>query len=35
MPCYRYNGHVIWGLTLRMLDELANLAGGGGELPAR
>lgn len=22
MPCYRYNGRIIWGLTLRMLDEL-------------
>jgi 8-oxo-dGTP pyrophosphatase MutT (NUDIX family) len=27
MPCYRYSGHVIWGLTLRMLDELLHLAG--------
>jgi 8-oxo-dGTP pyrophosphatase MutT (NUDIX family) len=25
MPCYRYNGRVIWGLTLRMLDELLSL----------
>lgn len=22
LPCYRYQGRVIWGLTLRMLDEL-------------
>jgi 8-oxo-dGTP pyrophosphatase MutT (NUDIX family) len=35
MPCYRYNGHVIWGLTLRMLDELVNLAGTGAGSPAR
>jgi 8-oxo-dGTP pyrophosphatase MutT (NUDIX family) len=30
MPCYRYNGHVIWGLTLRMLDELLRLFAGDG-----
>jgi 8-oxo-dGTP pyrophosphatase MutT (NUDIX family) len=22
LPCYRYDGRVIWGLTLRMVDEL-------------
>jgi 8-oxo-dGTP pyrophosphatase MutT (NUDIX family) len=22
LPCYRFNGHVIWGLTLKMVDEL-------------
>ena len=22
LPCYRYEGRVIWGLTLKMLDEL-------------
>jgi 8-oxo-dGTP pyrophosphatase MutT (NUDIX family) len=22
MPCYRYEGRVIWGLTLRMIDEM-------------
>jgi 8-oxo-dGTP pyrophosphatase MutT (NUDIX family) len=22
LPCYRYRGHLIWGLTLRILDEL-------------
>lgn len=22
LPCYRYEGHLIWGLTLEMLDEL-------------
>lgn len=25
LPCYRYEGRVIWGLTLRMLDELLGL----------
>lgn len=25
LPCYRYEGRVIWGLTLRMLDELLEL----------
>ncbi len=25
MPCYRYDGRVIWGLTLGMLSELVNL----------
>jgi 8-oxo-dGTP pyrophosphatase MutT (NUDIX family) len=25
MPCYRYDGRVIWGLTLRMLDDLLAL----------
>ena len=24
MPCYRYQDHLIWGLTLRMLDELLD-----------
>ncbi|MFI5143159.1 MAG: NUDIX hydrolase [Thermoanaerobaculales bacterium] len=27
MPCYRYAGRVIWGLTLRMLDDLLALLG--------
>jgi 8-oxo-dGTP pyrophosphatase MutT (NUDIX family) len=27
LPCYRYQGHVIWGLTLQMLDELLTLVG--------
>jgi 8-oxo-dGTP pyrophosphatase MutT (NUDIX family) len=27
MPCYRLEGRVIWGLTLRMLDELLVLLG--------
>lgn len=22
LPCYRYNGYLLWGLTLRILDEL-------------
>lgn len=26
LPCYHYNGYKIWGLTLRMLDELTHLA---------
>lgn len=25
LPCYRYNGYLIWGLTLQMLDELLQL----------
>jgi len=25
MPCYRFEGRVIWGLTLHMLDELLEL----------
>ena len=25
MPCYRYDGRIIWGLTLRMLDDLVAL----------
>ncbi|MEE4273424.1 MAG: CoA pyrophosphatase [Thermoanaerobaculales bacterium] len=33
LPCYRYQGHVIWGLTFGMVDELLELldgSGGGG-----
>jgi 8-oxo-dGTP pyrophosphatase MutT (NUDIX family) len=26
LPCYRYGGRLIWGLTLRMVDELLSLA---------
>ena len=26
LPCYRYQGHLIWGLTLRILDELVQLS---------
>lgn len=26
LPCYFYSGYRIWGLTLRMLDELTRLA---------
>lgn len=26
LPCYHYQGYKIWGLTLRMLDELTHLA---------
>lgn len=25
LPCYRYNNYLIWGLTLRMLDELMRV----------
>ncbi len=25
-PCFRYDGRVIWGLTLRIVDELLSLA---------
>lgn len=25
LPCYRYRGHVIWGLTLGMVDELTSV----------
>jgi 8-oxo-dGTP pyrophosphatase MutT (NUDIX family) len=25
-PCCRYQGHIIWGVTLRILDELLNVA---------
>lgn len=28
LPCYRWEGRVIWGLTLRMLDELLGLVRG-------
>jgi 8-oxo-dGTP pyrophosphatase MutT (NUDIX family) len=28
MACYRWEGRVIWGLTLRMVDELVELIGG-------
>jgi len=27
LPCYRYQGHLIWGLTLGMVDELLSLVG--------
>jgi 8-oxo-dGTP pyrophosphatase MutT (NUDIX family) len=26
VPCYRYQGHLVWGMTLRALDELVELA---------
>ena len=29
MPCYRYQGRCIWGLSLMMLDELMDLIEGG------
>jgi len=25
LPCYRFEGHLIWGLTLQMIDELLAL----------
>ncbi|WP_428261275.1 NUDIX hydrolase [Haliangium sp.] len=28
-PCWRYDGHVVWGLTYRMLVDLLRLAGAG------
>lgn len=28
LPCYRYEGRVLWGLTLRMLDEVIELLTG-------
>jgi 8-oxo-dGTP pyrophosphatase MutT (NUDIX family) len=28
MPCIRYEGRVIWGLTLRIVDELLSIAEG-------
>ena len=29
LPCYRYQEHVIWGLTFGMVDELLTLIAGG------
>lgn len=28
LPCYRWHGRVVWGLTLRMLDELLEVTDG-------
>ncbi|MCP4902437.1 MAG: CoA pyrophosphatase [bacterium] len=28
LPCYRFNGHVIWGLTFVMLEELLGIVKG-------
>ncbi len=28
LPCYRFRGHLIWGLTLGMADDLLRLATG-------
>ena len=28
LPCYHYKGKQIWGMSLRMLDELLELVGG-------
>ena len=30
LPCYRFEGRTIWGLTLWIVDELLELAGTGG-----
>ncbi len=30
LPCYRYEGRLIWGLTLHMLDHLMKRIGGTG-----
>ena len=27
MPCFKFEGRVVWGLTLRMVDELRELLG--------
>jgi 8-oxo-dGTP pyrophosphatase MutT (NUDIX family) len=35
MPCYRFDGRVIWGLTLHMLDELLEALGQAGTAPGR
>ncbi len=29
LPCYEFEGHVIWGLTFGMVDELVGLLEGG------
>jgi 8-oxo-dGTP pyrophosphatase MutT (NUDIX family) len=29
MPCYRYDGRVIWGLTLRIVEELLEVSTAG------
>jgi 8-oxo-dGTP pyrophosphatase MutT (NUDIX family) len=34
LPCYRYHGHLIWGLTLRILDEIVQLSAGADRTPA-
>ncbi len=33
LPCYRYQGSTLWGLTLRMTDELLRLAAASGAEP--
>jgi len=35
MPCYRFDGRVIWGLTLHMLDELLEVLGQSRAAPRR
>jgi 8-oxo-dGTP pyrophosphatase MutT (NUDIX family) len=34
LPCYRYQGHLLWGLTLRILDEIVQLSGTSRRRPA-
>lgn len=31
LPCWRYEGHVVWGLTYRMLDSLLQVVTGADE----
>lgn len=33
LPCYRWRGRVIWGLTFGMVDELLAVVSGGGDGP--
>ena len=33
MPCYRFEGRVIWGLTLRIVDEVLELLAAGAGRP--
>ena len=32
MPCYEFEDRVVWGLTLRMVDELLELRGSRGRV---
>ncbi len=34
LPCYRWHGRVIWGLTFGMVDELLEVIAGGGSAGA-
>ena len=33
LPCYRYEGYLIWGLTFGMVDELVELVAPSGHGP--